>query len=201
MKLALRCDWRSINLDDDVLILISLRCINPKHLKLCGCRELINLDMAVFAKNCKGLKKFSCGSCKFGVKGMNVVFDHYSSLKELSVRHLHGINDGGGVVATAEPIGPSVATSSLEHDMPQGAQQWTVLWTAHRWSKESENFEIVEVPKKIICSKDSPSHDRSSIAFKPLLLFDQSKDDDDGCEMLWPSTIFGPTYDEMDVVT
>ncbi|GMQ02225.1 hypothetical protein CsSME_00048553 [Camellia sinensis var. sinensis] len=44
------------------------------------------------------------------------------------------------------------------------------------------------------------TYDRSSMAFKPLLLSDQSKDDEDGCGMLWPSTIFGPTCDGMDVV-
>ncbi|KAL7200157.1 hypothetical protein ACSBR2_022290 [Camellia fascicularis] len=30
--------------------------------------------------------------------------------------------------------------------------------------------------------------------------FTLSKDDEDGCGMLWPSTIFGPTCDGMDVV-
>ncbi|CAL5324614.1 unnamed protein product [Camellia sinensis] len=114
-KLALRCDRRSVSLDDDALILISLRCVNLTRLKLRGCRELTDLGMAVFAKNCKGLKKFSCGSCMFGVKGMNAVLDHCSSLEELSVKRLRGINDGGGVAAiAAEPIGPGVAASSLK---------------------------------------------------------------------------------------
>ncbi|KAA8537790.1 hypothetical protein F0562_027630 [Nyssa sinensis] len=66
--------------------------------------------MSVFAKNCKALKKLSCGSCTFGAKGMNAVLDNCSSLEELSVKRLRGITDG----AAAEPIGPGVAASSLK---------------------------------------------------------------------------------------
>ncbi|THG17835.1 ornithine decarboxylase-like [Camellia sinensis] len=45
------------------------------------------------------------------------------------------------------------------------------------------------------------AYDRSFMAFKPLLLSDhRSKEDEDSCGMLWPSTIFGPTCDAMDVV-
>ncbi|XP_052204668.1 F-box protein At1g47056-like [Diospyros lotus] len=107
-KLALRCDRRSVSLDDDALILISLRCRNLTRLKLRGCRQVTDVGMAGFAKNCKGLKKFSCGSCIFGVKGMNALLDHCSALEELSVKRLRGINDG------VEPIGPGVAASSLK---------------------------------------------------------------------------------------
>ncbi|KAI3722627.1 hypothetical protein L2E82_33669 [Cichorium intybus] len=66
--------------------------------------------MALLAKNCKGLKKFSCGSCMFGAKGMNALLDNCSSLEELSVKRLHNINDGGAT----EPIGPCAAASSLK---------------------------------------------------------------------------------------
>ncbi|KAL6993796.1 putative VIER F-box protein 2 [Sarracenia purpurea var. burkii] len=110
-KLALRCDRRSVSIDDEALILISLRCRKLTRLKLRGCRELTDVGMSAFAKNCKGLKKFSCGSCMFGVKGMNALLDHCSSLEELSVKRLRGINDG---VAAADPIGPGVAASSLK---------------------------------------------------------------------------------------
>ncbi|KAA8547151.1 hypothetical protein F0562_003583 [Nyssa sinensis] len=109
-KLALRCDRRSFSINDDALILISFQCRNLTRLKLRGCRELTDRGMAGFAKNCKDLKKFSCGSCTFGAKGMNALLDHCSSLEELSVKRLRGINDG---VAT-EPIGPGVAASSLK---------------------------------------------------------------------------------------
>ncbi|XP_057490145.1 F-box protein At1g47056-like [Actinidia eriantha] len=108
-KLALKCDRRSVSISDEALILISLRCRNLTRLKLCGCRELTDAGVAVFAKNCKGLKKFSCGSCAFGAKGMNAVLDNCSSLEELSVQRLRGITDG----AVVEPIGPGVAASSI----------------------------------------------------------------------------------------
>uniref|UniRef100_A0A5B7CBD0 F-box domain-containing protein n=1 Tax=Davidia involucrata TaxID=16924 RepID=A0A5B7CBD0_DAVIN len=109
-KLALRCDRRSVSINDDALKLISLQCRNLTRLKLRGCRELTDLGMAAFAQNCKGLKKFSCGSCMFGAKGMNALLDHCSSLEELSVKRLRGINDG----VTTETIGPGVAASSLK---------------------------------------------------------------------------------------
>ncbi|KAK9165818.1 hypothetical protein Scep_001009 [Stephania cephalantha] len=89
--------------------MISLRCPNLIRLKLRGCRELTDLGMAMFAKNCRGLKKLSCGSCSFGVRGMNAVLDNCYALEELSVKRLRGITDG----AAAEPIGPGVAAASL----------------------------------------------------------------------------------------
>nr|DAD27509.1 TPA_asm: hypothetical protein HUJ06_028977 [Nelumbo nucifera] len=52
--------------------------------------------MEAFAKNCKGLKKLSCGSCVFGSKGMNAILDHCFALKELSFCQRHcGISSGG----------------------------------------------------------------------------------------------------------
>ncbi|KAK9949011.1 hypothetical protein M0R45_004559 [Rubus argutus] len=39
-KLALRCDRKSISIDDDALVLISVRCKNLTRLKLRGCREI-----------------------------------------------------------------------------------------------------------------------------------------------------------------
>ncbi|KAJ0025516.1 hypothetical protein Pint_08725 [Pistacia integerrima] len=109
-KLALKCDRRSVSIGDDALVLISLKCRNLTRLKLRACRELTDAGMSVFAKNCKGLKKLSCGSCTFGAKGMNAVLDNCSTLEELSIKRLRGITDG----AAAEPIGPGVASSSLK---------------------------------------------------------------------------------------
>ncbi|KAI4337011.1 hypothetical protein L6164_015473 [Bauhinia variegata] len=109
-KLALKCDRRSISIGDDALVLISERCPNLTRLKLRACRELTDAGMEGFAKNCKGLKKLSCGSCTFGSKGMNAVLDNCPALEELSVKRLRGITDG----AAAEPIGPGIAGSSLK---------------------------------------------------------------------------------------
>ncbi|KAK9067032.1 hypothetical protein SSX86_014356 [Deinandra increscens subsp. villosa] len=108
-KLSLRCDRRSVSIDDNGLILISFRCRRLTRLKLRGCREITDIGMAALAKNCKELKKFSCGSCVFGAKGMNALLDNCSSLEELSVKRLRGITDGGA----AEAIGPGAAATSL----------------------------------------------------------------------------------------
>lgn len=109
-KLALKCDRRSVSIGDDALVQISLRCRNLTRLKLRACRELTDAGMLEFAKNCKGLKKLSCGSCAFGAKGMNAVLDNCTTLEELSIKRLRGITDG----ASAEPIGPGRVSSSLK---------------------------------------------------------------------------------------
>ncbi|KAL4333586.1 hypothetical protein GQ457_07G025170 [Hibiscus cannabinus] len=108
-KLALKCDRRSVSIGDEALVLISERCRNLTRLKLRACRDLTDAGMLAFAKNCRGLKKLSCGSCTFGAKGMNAVLDHCPALEELSVKRLRGIIDG----AAAEPIGPGVAAAAL----------------------------------------------------------------------------------------
>ncbi|XP_047327088.1 F-box protein At1g47056-like [Impatiens glandulifera] len=109
-KLALRCDRRSVSIGDETLVLISLRCRNLTRLKLRGCRELTDSGMAALSMNCKNLKKLSCGSCTFGAKGMNAVLENCSSLEELSVKRLRGLNGG----ALVEPIVPGVAGLSLK---------------------------------------------------------------------------------------
>ncbi|KMT09759.1 hypothetical protein BVRB_6g127400 [Beta vulgaris subsp. vulgaris] len=113
-KLALRCDRRSISISDDDLVLISLHCRNLTRLKLRGCRELTDLGITAFAKNCKSLKKLSCGSCVFGAKGLNAVLQHCVLLEEISIKRLRGINNDGDSEAVSEPIGPGIAAKSLK---------------------------------------------------------------------------------------
>ncbi|XP_030537939.2 F-box protein At1g47056-like [Rhodamnia argentea] len=110
-KLALKCDRRSASIGDEALTLISLRCRNLTRLKLRACRDLTDAGIVNLAKNCKGLKKLSCGSCTFGARGMNAVLDSCASLEELSVKRLRGLAGDG---AAAEPIGPGVAAASLK---------------------------------------------------------------------------------------
>ncbi|XP_022715225.1 F-box protein At1g47056-like [Durio zibethinus] len=109
-KLALKCDRRSVSIGDEALVQISERCRNLTRLKLRACRELTDTGMSAFAKNCRGLKKLSCGSCTFGAKGMNAVLDNCPALEELSVKRLRGLTDGLAV----EPIGPGVAAKALK---------------------------------------------------------------------------------------
>ena len=105
-KLALRCDRKSTSVDDDALILISLRCVNLTRLKLRGCREITEAGMAAVGENCKTLKKLSCASCMFGVKGINAVIHRCGGLEELSVKRLRGVQD------STEVVGPG--TTSLK---------------------------------------------------------------------------------------
>ncbi|KAK8481831.1 hypothetical protein V6N13_024233 [Hibiscus sabdariffa] len=107
-KLTLRCSRKSISLNDDALVMISIRCRNIERLKLRGCREISDEGMLAFAQNSKNLKKLSCGSCMFGAKALNAVLDYCTKLEELSVKRLRGIHDG------AEAIGPGAAASSLK---------------------------------------------------------------------------------------
>ncbi|XP_047311977.1 F-box protein SKIP2-like [Impatiens glandulifera] len=105
-KLVLRCDRRSVSIDDESLIQISLRCQNLSRLKLRGCRELTDVGLAAFSKNTKYLKKFSTGSCLFGVKGMNAVLENCKYLEELSIKRHHGV---------LEPVSPDfIASDSLK---------------------------------------------------------------------------------------
>ncbi|KAG5614621.1 hypothetical protein H5410_014445 [Solanum commersonii] len=111
-KLALRCDRRSVSINDEALILISHRCINLTRLKLRGCRDITDLGMACLAKNCEKLKKFSCGSCMFGAEGMNALLINSISLEELSVKRLRCMNH----TVSVEPISiGSNAVCSLKY--------------------------------------------------------------------------------------
>lgn len=111
-KLSLKCDRRSVSINDEAFVLISLRCENLIRLKLRSCRELTDLGMFKFTKNCKKLKKISIGSCSFGSKGMNAVLENCLFLEELSVKRLRGgIGDGDG--GLKEFIQPGVAGLSL----------------------------------------------------------------------------------------
>ncbi|XP_031253609.1 F-box protein SKIP2 [Pistacia vera] len=105
-KLALRCDRKSISINDDAFVLISIRCQNLTRLKLRGCREITDHGITTFAQNCKTLKKLSCGSCTFGAKGINSVLDHCTLLEELSIKRLRGIRDG------IQLIGPGASAAS-----------------------------------------------------------------------------------------
>ncbi|XP_044509543.1 F-box protein SKIP2-like [Mangifera indica] len=105
-KLSLRCDRKSVSINDDAFVLISIRCQNLTRLKLRGCREITDHGMATFSQNCKTLKKLSCASCSFGAKGINSVLDHCLLLEEISVKRLRGIRDG------TQLIGPRASAAS-----------------------------------------------------------------------------------------
>ncbi|KAE8099696.1 hypothetical protein FH972_017653 [Carpinus fangiana] len=100
----LRCNWKSNSLNDDALVLISIRCRSLTRLKLRGCRELTKKGVAEFAKNCTGLKKLSVGLCMFGACAMNAILDHCTALEELYVKRLKGLNDSADPIAPAQRV-------------------------------------------------------------------------------------------------
>ncbi|CAN7050860.1 unnamed protein product [Brassica rapa subsp. trilocularis] len=97
-KLALRCDRKSVSLSDEALVVISVRCLNLSRVKLRGCREITDLGMVEFARNCRNLKKLSVGSCNFGAKGVNAMLEHCKLLEELSVKRLRGIHEAAELI-------------------------------------------------------------------------------------------------------
>ncbi|KAG7539417.1 F-box domain [Arabidopsis suecica] len=111
-KLALRCDRKSVSLSDEALAMISVRCLNLTRVKLRGCREITDLGMEEFARNCKNLKKLSVGSCNFGAKGVNAMLEHCKLLEELSVKRLRGIHEAAELIHLPAAAAAAAAGSS-----------------------------------------------------------------------------------------
>ncbi|KAF3560918.1 hypothetical protein DY000_02011740 [Brassica cretica] len=103
-KLALRCDRKSLSLSDEALVMISVRCSNLTRVKLRGCREITDLGMVEFAKNCGNLKKLSVGSCNFGAKGVNAMLENCKLLEELSVKRLRGMHEAPELVCSSSSL-------------------------------------------------------------------------------------------------
>ncbi|XP_031376712.1 F-box protein At1g47056-like isoform X3 [Punica granatum] len=108
-RLTLTCDRRSTSIGDDALVTISVSCSNLRRVKLLACRNLTHRGMEAFAKNCRGLKKFSCSQCTFAAKGVNAILDNCASLEELSVKRLRSLTDE----TVFDLIGPGVVGDSL----------------------------------------------------------------------------------------
>ncbi|KAF5946817.1 hypothetical protein HYC85_017045, partial [Camellia sinensis] len=95
-------------LDDDALILISLYCINLKHLKLCGCHEAWP-----FRQELQGFEEvlvwiLHVRSQRHGRSARSLF------LSQRALRQAPPWHQRGGVAAAAEPIGLGVAASSLK---------------------------------------------------------------------------------------
>ncbi|XP_027913127.1 F-box protein SKIP2 [Vigna unguiculata] len=91
-KLTLRIDRKYASLNDDTLIMISMRCRNLTRLKLRGCRDVTEIGMAGVGDNCKALKKLSCASCMFGTKGIAALLDRCVTLEDLTLKRLRGVH-------------------------------------------------------------------------------------------------------------
>lgn len=119
-KLALRCDRKSVSLSDEALAMISVRCLNLTRVKLRGCREITDLGMEDFAKNCKNLKKLSVGSCNFGAKGVNAMLEHCKLLEELSVKRLRGIHEAAELIHLPDDASSSSLRSICLKELVNG---------------------------------------------------------------------------------
>ncbi|CAN6485477.1 unnamed protein product [Victoria cruziana] len=91
--LALKCSRKLISLDDRALVRIASGLPRLKKLKLKGCVEITDDGLRSFSLSCSpSLKKFSCGSCGFGVRGLNWVVSNCKGLEDLSVKRLRKLN-------------------------------------------------------------------------------------------------------------
>ena len=90
-KLALKCDRRTVSIDDGVLCLVGQQCRQLQKLKIKACKGLSDAGLEEFAELASGsLRKFSCGSCQFGPRGINAVLQNCFNLEDLTVKRLRG---------------------------------------------------------------------------------------------------------------
>ncbi|CAL1395246.1 unnamed protein product [Linum trigynum] len=62
-----------------------------------------------FAKNCRSLKKLSCGSCNFGAKGINAILNNSASLEELPVKRFYRRTQQWRKALDGNPKNPAAA--------------------------------------------------------------------------------------------
>ncbi|CAI5931250.1 unnamed protein product [Closterium sp. NIES-64] len=89
-KLVLKCERNVLSIDDASLDTIARQCVYLRKLKLKNCRQITDDGMERFAQACPELRKFSCGSCGFGLRGLNALLNGCIHLEDLTVkRSLH----------------------------------------------------------------------------------------------------------------
>lgn len=92
--LSLRCSRKELSIDDKALALIGQHCAHLSRLKLKSCKAITDDGLGEFAKVCgHSLKKFSCGSCGFASKGLNLLLENCPKLEDLSVKRLRKMPD------------------------------------------------------------------------------------------------------------
>ncbi|XLT00272.1 hypothetical protein HN51_049623 [Arachis hypogaea] len=119
------------SVNNEGLILISLRCVNLTWLKLCGCREITEAGMAAAGENCKALKKLSCASCVLSIKGINAVASRCQGLEELSVKRLCGEVVGSGTTSMTSVFSKEIVN----------CQSFT---PPYDWVEKASIFEVAE---------------------------------------------------------
>lgn len=87
--LSLRCSRKELSIDNKALALIGRHCAYLSRLKLKSCKAISDDGLGEFAKLCgQSLKKFSCGSCGFASRGLNLLLENCPKLEDLSVKRL-----------------------------------------------------------------------------------------------------------------
>ncbi|CAJ1973422.1 unnamed protein product [Sphenostylis stenocarpa] len=100
-QLTLKChSYQVKSIRANTLIHISQLCRNLTLLEIHASCYLTDVGLERLAMNCKGLKRFSFGSCSFGSRGMEAFMHHCKALEELSLDGLHGANDGTVAAST-----------------------------------------------------------------------------------------------------
>ncbi|RYR17365.1 hypothetical protein Ahy_B03g062136 isoform A [Arachis hypogaea] len=128
------------SVNDEGLILILLRCVNLTWLKLRGCREITEAGMAAVGKNCKALKKLSCASCLFSIKGINAVVSRCQGLEELFVKRLRGAHNGEEVVGSGTTSVTSVCLKEIDDTLEKIGNLHAALVDVHL-----ENIQVSDV--------------------------------------------------------
>ncbi|KAH7445854.1 hypothetical protein KP509_01G026600 [Ceratopteris richardii] len=103
--LSLKCNRNEMSIDDYAIFLVGLHCKSLTKLKLKSCKSVTDFGIGEFARVCTSLTKFSCSSCVFGAKGLNMLLKSSPRLVDLSVTRLHGLlNDPEAILPGASQI-------------------------------------------------------------------------------------------------
>ncbi|XLS70784.1 hypothetical protein HN51_027649 [Arachis hypogaea] len=100
-------------------------------LKLRGCHEIMEVGMAAVGENYKALKKLSCASCVFGIKGINAIVSRCQGLEELSVKRLRGAHDVEEVVGSGTTSVTSVYLKEIDDTLEKIGNLHAALVDVH----------------------------------------------------------------------
>lgn len=85
-KLVLKAEKGNPSIDNEGLISIATHCTQLRKLKLKNCKQITDDGLDAFSKLCVDLRKFSCGSCGFGGRGLNALLQQCVTLEDLTIK-------------------------------------------------------------------------------------------------------------------
>lgn len=98
--LALKCSRKFPSIDNKALSLIGKSFTHLNKIKLKGCIKIADEGLESFSLVCGPIKKFSCGSYGFGVKGLNSILKNCNELEDLTAKRRRRLD------VQTERIGP-----------------------------------------------------------------------------------------------